>query len=328
MALAFAQNLGDLNTASGTSLSGTFGSSTVSGNMILAAARIGAQGRTQTFTDSKSNTWASPNPIELDFPSGNHLSVGYALNITGGASHQITCSISGAAASIRMVIWEESGVATASALDKTATLATSSEATPVDSGTTAATTQADEWVFVVGAWDGSSTIAAGAGYGHLIGAPSGSAKKMGAEDKIVAATGTQNGTITVAAGLGTAGAAILTFKAATGGTTFNDSGSGTMTLAGTDTESASHSSSATGTLTLSGTATESHATVYNDAGTGTIVVSGTATQSASHTAARAGTVTLTGSGSESFVPPGGLPPPPPSGDQAFQLTQPGGGAGF
>lgn len=218
MAIAFAQNLGDLNTASGTSLAGTFGSSTVSGNLILAAARVGAQGHVQTFSDNKSNTWATPNPIELDHLSGNHLSVGYALNITGGASHQLTLSIDGAAASIRMVLWEESGIATSSALDKTQTNTAAVETLPVDSGTTATTTQADEWVFVVGSWDGSSTIAAGSGYGNLIGSPVGTSKKMGAEDKIVAATGTQNGTITVAAGLGTWGAAILTFKGASSAT--------------------------------------------------------------------------------------------------------------
>lgn len=217
MAIAFAQNLGDLNTASGTSLSGTFGSSTVSGNLILAAARVGVQGRTQTFSDNKSNTWAS-NPIELDHGVGNHLVVGYALNITGGASHQITLSISGAAASIRMVIWEESGIATASALDKTSTGTSAVEAT-VDSGATAATTQADEWLFCAGSWDGSGTPTADAAYGHLIGAPSGTSKKMAAEDRIVSATGTYNGTFTVTAGFGQWGCAIVTFKAAASGHT-------------------------------------------------------------------------------------------------------------
>lgn len=218
MAIAFAQNLGDLNTASGTSLSGTFGSSTVSGNMILAAARIGVQGRTQTFSDSKSNTWASPNGVELDHAIGNHVSVGYALNITGGAAHQLTVSISGAAASIRMVLWEEAGIATASALDKTHTaIGNETDPSQPDSGATATTTQADEWIFCVAAVDGGGTITVGTGFGHLIGAPAGTAKKMSAEDKIVAATGTYNGGFTYGAGYGAWGCAILTFKGAGAG---------------------------------------------------------------------------------------------------------------
>lgn len=218
MAIAFAQNLGDLNTASATSLAGTFGSSTVSGNLILNAARVGAQGHVQTFTDSKSNTWATPNPIELDFPASNHLSIGYALNITGGASHQLTLTIDGAAASIRMVLWEESGIATSSALDKTSTGSNAAEVA-IDSGSTATTTQADEWVFAAAGVDGSGTATAGATFGHIVASPAAATtSKIAGEDKIVAATGTYNGTFTFTAGYGGWGAAIVTFKGASSAT--------------------------------------------------------------------------------------------------------------
>lgn len=78
---------------------------------------------------------------------------------------------------------------------------------------------------------------------------------------------------------------------------FNDSGSGTITLSGTGTESASFADSGTGTITLSGTRTESQA--HSAPGSGTITLSGTGTQSASYADSRSGTITLSGSGTES-----------------------------
>jgi hypothetical protein len=54
------------------------------------------------------------------------------------------------------------------------------------------------------------------------------------------------------------------------GTTFNDSGTGTITLSGTGVESQTHSSSSAGTITLSGTRTESQ--TQTGSGTGTITL--------------------------------------------------------
>lgn len=82
-----------------------------------------------------------------------------------------------------------------------------------------------------------------------------------------------------------------------GGTVFNDSGAGTITLSGTGTESQTHTSSAAGTVTLSGARTESQS--HTGSGTGTITLSGTRTESASATESRSGTITLTGTRTES-----------------------------
>lgn len=87
-----------------------------------------------------------------------------------------------------------------------------------------------------------------------------------------------------------------------GGTTYTDSGSGTITLTGTSTSSQSHTGSGAGTITLSGTATASQS--HSGTGTGTITLSGTSTRSSAYTDARSGTITLTGSGVENYVPPG------------------------
>lgn len=84
--------------------------------------------------------------------------------------------------------------------------------------------------------------------------------------------------------------------------TYSDSGSGTITLSGTGSETHSHTASGAGTVTLSGSGTQSHS--HDGSGTGTVTLSGTGTQSHTHTASGTGTVTLSGSGVESFQPPG------------------------
>lgn len=194
MAIAFAQNLGDLNTASGTSLSGTFGSPTVSGNQITVGDRIGATGRTVTVTDSKTNSYAAAKN-QAQTLDGHELFVHYSPNIVGGASHQVTVSISGAATAIRVVLFEHSGLAVSSPVDQ----AVSSQANAsqnLDSGA-ATTTQANELLFAVGAIGGGQAFTIGGGFGHQVGSPAGTSKKMSSGDLIVSSTGTYHGTFTV-----------------------------------------------------------------------------------------------------------------------------------
>lgn len=319
MALAFAQNLGNLSTGSATSLAGTFGSSTVSGNAIAVGARIGAQGRTVTASDNKSNSYSQAK--NQTFNTGNELFGHYALNVTGGASHQVTVGISGAAASIRFTIHEESGVATSSALDQSNSGSGSS--TAPDSGNVT-TTVADEWIFGICATDTDVGFTAGASFGHLVMSPStGGSQREATEDRIVSATSTYSAPFTVSP-TNDWGCIVLAFKAAgAGGTTFNDSGTGTITLSGTDTQAHTHSLSAAGTITLSGTATQSMSHAASGSGTltlsgsgsqsqthtvsgaGSVTLSGTFAQSQTHSTSAAGTVTLSGFGAENFVPPGG-----------------------
>ena len=82
----------------------------------------------------------------------------------------------------------------------------------------------------------------------------------------------------------------------------NDSRSGTIALSGTSTESASGSGSGSGTITLSGAKTES--AVYTDSRVGTITLSGTSTRSSSASDSQTGTITLSGFGTENYQPPG------------------------
>lgn len=83
-----------------------------------------------------------------------------------------------------------------------------------------------------------------------------------------------------------------------------DTGSGTITLSGTKTESAVGTNSGSGTITLSGTKTESAS--YADSRSGTITLSGSFTQSYSHSGSGSGTIVLSGTGVEQYIPPGAV----------------------
>lgn len=84
--------------------------------------------------------------------------------------------------------------------------------------------------------------------------------------------------------------------------TFNDSGSGTVTLSGAGTESQAHAATATGTIVLSGSGVESYVpggSSFTDSGTGTITLSGSRTESQAHSGSGAGVITLAGTRLES-----------------------------
>lgn len=69
--------------------------------------------------------------------------------------------------------------------------------------------------------------------------------------------------------------------AASSGTTYNDSGSGTLALTGSGSQSYSHTATAAGTITFTGTGSQTY----------------------SHTATAAGTITFSGTGVENYQPP-------------------------
>lgn len=75
-------------------------------------------------------------------------------------------------------------------------------------------------------------------------------------------------------------------------------GTGTFTLSGSGTGTSSHSGTGTGTFTLSGSGVDS--LVYADSDTGTVTLSGTGTRTSTHTSSGTGTITLSGSGFDSF----------------------------
>jgi fibronectin-binding autotransporter adhesin len=83
------------------------------------------------------------------------------------------------------------------------------------------------------------------------------------------------------------------------GTVFNDSGSGTITLSGTRTESHSHSNSPSGTITLGGSFAQAFS--HSGSASGQITLAGTRTESLVGTDSRAGTITLAGTFTQSLV---------------------------
>lgn len=111
-----------------------------------------------------------------------------------------------------MTLQEESGVATASAVDQTNS-GSGSDASPVSGNVT--TTQADELLFGTSSNGSGLVITVGSGYGHLVVSPA-SNPKLGSEDQIVSATGTYSATFTQSFGDFWA-CIIVTFKAAGGG---------------------------------------------------------------------------------------------------------------
>mgnify|MGYP001610165967 CR=1 FL=1 len=187
MPIAFVQNLGNLSTSSATSLSGTFGSSTTTGNFIALGSRVGATGRTVTGSDSNSNTYAQAKN-QVNSTDGHEGFIHYAMNITGGASHQCTISISGAASTIRITLHEYSGLATSGALDQTNSAQGNSAS--LDSGNIT-TLVADELLFGVGTSAGDTTFTVGTNFanGQFSPSASGSQRQAG-ENRIVSATGT------------------------------------------------------------------------------------------------------------------------------------------
>jgi Concanavalin A-like lectin/glucanases superfamily len=82
------------------------------------------------------------------------------------------------------------------------------------------------------------------------------------------------------------------------GETYNDSGSGTITLSGSKTASHEVSDARSGTATLSGSATQSY--TATDSRSGTATLSGSSTQSYEASDSRSGTVTSSGSATETF----------------------------
>jgi hypothetical protein len=100
------------------------------------------------------------------------------------------------------IIEEWSGITTTSPLDKSAQSANSTATTTPPTGTTAATTQADEIVFnSVAINGGTTTVTVGAGYSNLsnfLGAGTAGAF-VACQSKVVAATGTQSGSFTLGA---------------------------------------------------------------------------------------------------------------------------------
>lgn len=171
----------------------TFNSSTVNANMLSVAARIGVIGRTLTVTDSKSNSFTqrANQPQTTD---GHELITKDAVNIAGGASHQVTFAISGAAATMRVGIAEGAPANTNPWDAKNQAQADGTSAVSAGSVTNA---QATAWLIVwfSCAGSGATAFTAGTGYTKREELVAGTLK-LGMEEKDVASIASYAGDAT------------------------------------------------------------------------------------------------------------------------------------
>ncbi len=145
----------------GTTASQSFPSRNVAGNWIAVIIRTGVSGQSLTVTDSRGNTYkqAVKLDITVDSPAGDTLALFYAENIRSGAN---TVSVAvPTSATLRLAIFEYSGVAVANSLDVIAA-AQGSGAAP--SSGNATTTAPGELAIGAVATANGRTIGAGSGY--------------------------------------------------------------------------------------------------------------------------------------------------------------------
>ncbi len=187
-AITMVQTANNLGTAN-TSIVGTFVNATVAGNNYIVLCRSGNQaGWSLSVSDSEGNTWQS---LTAAVQSGAHMSqVFYVENAIGGTKDGITCTqSSGISGTMAIVIFEYSGLATTSSLDCQAQTAGTSNTSTL-TGAACTTTNANDLVIGAAGLGGDTTWSAGAGF-----TVEGSDARLALEDKVVAATGSQQPTI-------------------------------------------------------------------------------------------------------------------------------------
>ena len=144
------------------SLSATFGTSTGSGNLILAFIRMSSTSQTVSVTDSAGNTYVDAVSQNQD-ADGHQVHLFYAKNIKGGPN-----SVRAAFSSVNnhpfLAVYEYSGLSKLTPLDQTASAQGNGSGT-ASTPPTALTANANELVFsgigLGNAWNGTATAGAG-----------------------------------------------------------------------------------------------------------------------------------------------------------------------
>lgn len=212
MAGAFVQSTTG-NAVTSPTVTTAFASATTGTNLIFVVTSddSGLTTSVTAVTDNKSNTYTKI----LHVAGTSSMSVWYAKNIAGGSGHTVSVTWNEANTGRCAVAAQElSGLDTTAPLDKS-TSATGTSTAP-SSGASAATVQADELVCGALSYGGTvTTTTLGSGYTNL-GKVDVANTGVAAESKVVAATGAQTATFTLAASR-TWLAAVVTFKAAGGG---------------------------------------------------------------------------------------------------------------
>lgn len=214
MAQAYIQSVSKPSTGVSPMTSLAFGSSTTTGNLIVVTVSDngGVTNGITSVTDSKGNTYTKI-PNESD--GSSTLSMWYAKNITGGASHTVTIAWNTSLVSQASFIAQEfSGSDTTSPLDRY-TSAHSTSTTPSSGATPTTTTDAQLVVAGVAYFSTNTTTTLGSGYSNLASTGITNAN-VSMESKVISSAAAQTGTFTLAASKSWA-AGVATFKA-TGGT--------------------------------------------------------------------------------------------------------------
>lgn len=209
MALAFSAGV-TANNATGSAVTGAFGVTTVIGQLIVLTIVDDSAGLTSvtSVTDNKGNTYTR---IATPLASTATMQMWYAVLSAAGSGHTITVAWSTAATGrVAVAAQYFDGFTGTPTLDQARHLATGSSVT-ANPGTTGTTTDANE-IIIIGAGHGGTTSAfsLGAGFTNLSTVNVANAA-VGQESKIVSSTGTQTGTMTIAASR-TWQAGIATFK--------------------------------------------------------------------------------------------------------------------
>lgn len=198
----------------------SFSVNTTAGNIIIVALRVGGTA-TAAVTDDKSGGSNTYNSDASNAHSG--LGTAYIFSApNAGTAKVITITLTGGPTTIRAAIYEYSGIATTTPLDKTSGLFTSSGPAAIDSGTTATTTQANELLFGVeinNTVEGASSPTAGTSQSFVLEdkVPADPSARLATEDVVVSATGAYRADWhSIATGTDHI-ALIATYKAAAGG---------------------------------------------------------------------------------------------------------------
>lgn len=208
MAIAQVQVPSSGSNSFGTSLGTAYGSNNTAGNLLV----MGATSTEAITSVTDSNTGTPASAVAITHPSeAASTAIWYVMNCPSGAN-TVTSNTVGSAPHTNHLL-EYSGVATASALDQTATNSAVFN-TSGNTGTTGTTAQADELLIGLIGNEGVRTHTWGSSFTEKTDVANANSGSIA--ERIVSATGTYAGTATISSNSNWC-ACIATFKAAAGG---------------------------------------------------------------------------------------------------------------
>lgn len=207
------------SSSSPASLSATFDSSVTTGNLVAVTVRLcsvsagDASTRTVTVTDSESNTYtlavASP-AMAADI---NAVRIYYAKNVTGGASFQVTATITGSAAGRAEILAHEVSGLDATAPDENTASATANSSAP--SGGSVTTAGGGFVIAAAQTMNGYRTMSAGSGFTFIT--PANIWGTCGFQHRAVTSGGSYDGAFGMSGGADEWTAVVAAFKDSAGG---------------------------------------------------------------------------------------------------------------